>query len=421
VPPAQAMNQVENVIKEFNAQEEQKAVASGATEWVDNKGVKNILIKGVGQTVIQPEIQPPAPVEPTTFLDKLKNIGGLLGLGTSDPNAVKEALLGAGATGGQFQFGIFGFDSPEKKQQAIFEIDQILESLPAGQQTVAEDIKKALEAQPVTPEKKAGEPGGGGGGGAGSETPETQPPAVGPETPQPPQLPLTPEVPQPATPTGPSTVTDQDIITQIMLDQLAEEERRRQQSTQTSTGTATTPQPEQPLGPSVPQPEQPQPPAPPLGGETPAPTGGMGETDKAILDLISGGGDKGTDGEGAVTGGGMGGGRGEGEGTGTGVGEGAGTGGGIGGGRGTGQGAGSGAGEGIGTGEILTSPRLVTAGGSVVSPTSTRRLPQGEALLGALLGTGLTSGGTGAPILGEDESKRRLVWNVESLRNALGI
>jgi hypothetical protein len=435
LPAAQAMNQVEDVIKQFNEQQQQQAAASGATEWVDNQGIKNILIKGVGGTVVEPEIQaPPAPVEPTTFLDKLKNIGGLLGLGTSDPNAVKEALLGAGATGGQYQFGIFGFDSPQKKQEAIFEIDQILELLPSGQQTVAEDIKKALEAQPVTPEKKAGEPGGGGGGGTGAEAPETAPPAAGPETPQPPQLPLTPEVPQPAAPTGPSTVTDQDIITQIMLEQLAEEERRRQQSTQTSTGTATTPQPEQPLGPSTPQPDTtgqqvgpsqpqaPETPQPPSGGGEVSAPGGVGDSDKAILDLISGEDGAGEGGVGGTDGFGFGAGTGAGEGEGKDLGEGAGTGGGIGTGTGTGEGSGSGPGEGTGSGEILTSPRLVTVGGSrggVIS--RSRSLPQGEALLGALLGTGLTSGGTGAPILGEDESKRRLVWNVESLRNALGI
>jgi archaellum component FlaC len=432
--PAQAMNQVESVIKEFNKQQEQQATSSGATEWTDNKGVKNILIKGVGSTVVQPEIQPPAPATPQTFMDKLSNIGGLLGLGTSDPNAVKEALLGGGATGGQFKFGIFGFDAPEKKQQAVFEIDQIIEALPSAQKIIAEDIKKALEAQPVKPKPAVGEPGGGGGGGTGAETPETAPPAAGPQAPQQPQLPLTPEVPSPPVPTGPPAVAEQDIVTQELLAILAEEERRRQQEQLASTGQATPPQQEfGPSQPPIPQPDttgqqvgpsQPQTPETPQqpggGGEISAP-GGAGDSDKAILDLISGGGGTGEGGVGGTAGDGFGAGTGAGEGEGKGLGEGAGTGGGVGTGTGTGEGSGSGPGEGTGSGEILTRPRLVTARGTPVAQRGTRLLPQQDALLGALLGTGLTSGGTGEPILGEDESKRRLVWNVESLRNALGI
>jgi hypothetical protein len=432
--PAQAMNQVESVIKEFNKQQEQQATASGATEWTDNNGVKNILIKGVGSTVVQPEIQPPAPATPQTFMDKLSNIGGLLGLGTSDPNAVKEALLGGGATGGQFKFGIFGFDAPEKKQQAVFEIDQIIEALPSAQKIIAEDIKKALEAQPIKEKPAVGEPGGGGGGGTGAEAPETAPPTAGPQTPQQPQLPLTPEVPQPPVPTGPPAVTEQDIVTQELLAILAEEERRRQQEQLASTGQATPPQQEfGPSQPPIPQPDttgqqvgpsQPQTPETPQqpggGGEISAP-GGAGDSDKAILDLISGGGGTGEGGVGGTAGDGFGAGTGAGEGEGKGLGEGAGTGGGVGTGTGTGEGSGSGPGEGTGSGEILTRPRLVTARGTPVAQRGTRLLPQQDALLGALLGTGLTSGGTGEPILGEDESKRRLVWNVESLRNALGI
>lgn len=407
-PPAQAMKQVEDVIKEFNKQQEEQAIASGATEWVDNTGTKNILIKGTGNTIVQPETPPPA--TPQTFMDKLKNIGGLLGLGTSDPNAIKEALLGGGATGGQFKFGIFGFDDAKKKEQAIFEIDQILDALPSAQKIIAEDIKKAIEAQPIKEKTAVGEPGGGGGGGTGAEKPETAPPTVGPTTPEQPKQPVTPVVPPPPTPTGPTTVTEQDIVTQELLAILAEEERRRQREREASTGGGGTPT--QPVSPTTPT--TPQPPT------TPQQPGGAGDKDKAILDLINGGGGTGEAGTGGTAGEGFGGGTGAGEGEGKGVGEGTGTGGGIGAGTGTGQGAGSGAGEGTGTGEVLTSPRLVTAGGTPLTRNG-RQLPQGDALLGALLGTGLTSGGTGEPILGEDESKRRLVWNVESLRNALGI
>jgi len=44
-----------------------------------------------------------------------------------------------------------------------------------------------------------------------------------------------------------------------------------------------------------------------------------------------------------------------------------------------------------------------------------------DSALSALLGTSLSESGAGKPIMGEDESKRRAVWNLESLRNALGI
>lgn len=46
-------------------------------------------------------------------------------------------------------------------------------------------------------------------------------------------------------------------------------------------------------------------------------------------------------------------------------------------------------------------------------------LPQSDSALGAILGTSMAP--TGEPIMGEDESQRRAVWNLESLRNALGI
>jgi hypothetical protein len=48
-------------------------------------------------------------------------------------------------------------------------------------------------------------------------------------------------------------------------------------------------------------------------------------------------------------------------------------------------------------------------------------IPQADSMLGALLGTALTPAGSSEPIMGEDESQRRAVWNLESLRNALGI
>lgn len=56
--------------------------------------------------------------------------------------------------------------------------------------------------------------------------------------------------------------------------------------------------------------------------------------------------------------------------------------------------------------------RMTRAGGGI---------PQADSMLGALLGTALTPAGSSEPIMGEDESQRRAVWNLESLRNALGI
>jgi hypothetical protein len=50
------------------------------------------------------------------------------------------------------------------------------------------------------------------------------------------------------------------------------------------------------------------------------------------------------------------------------------------------------------------------------------RFAPSDTTLSALLGTSLTpSAGASEPIMGEDESRRRGVWNIESLRNALGI
>jgi len=59
-----------------------------------------------------------------------------------------------------------------------------------------------------------------------------------------------------------------------------------------------------------------------------------------------------------------------------------------------------------------TATRMTRAGGGI---------PQADSMLGALLGTALTPAGSTEPIMGEDESQRRAVWNLESLRNALGI
>jgi hypothetical protein len=64
----------------------------------------------------------------------------------------------------------------------------------------------------------------------------------------------------------------------------------------------------------------------------------------------------------------------------------------------------------------------VTVMGPAATPVRTRRagFAPSDSTLSALLGTSLSEGAA-EPIMGEDESKRRAVWNIESLRNALGI
>jgi hypothetical protein len=64
----------------------------------------------------------------------------------------------------------------------------------------------------------------------------------------------------------------------------------------------------------------------------------------------------------------------------------------------------------------------VTVMGPAATPVRTRRagFAPSDSTLSALLGTSLSEGAA-EPIMGEDEGKRRAVWNIESLRNALGI
>jgi hypothetical protein len=103
------------------------------------------------------------------------------------------------------------------------------------------------------------------------------------------------------------------------------------------------------------------------------------------------------------------------------------TGGGMLGGEGGGTMAGTG-GAGTGEGgtatpisESMMSPLNVRAPSETGTRTLARTLglPQSDSALGAILGTSMAP--TGEPIMGEDESQRRAVWNLESLRNALGI
>jgi hypothetical protein len=66
---------------------------------------------------------------------------------------------------------------------------------------------------------------------------------------------------------------------------------------------------------------------------------------------------------------------------------------------------------------------VITVMGPAEAPARARRtgFAPSDSTLGSLLGTALTPAGSTEPIMGEDESQRRAVWNLESLRNALGI
>lgn len=74
--------------------------------------------------------------------------------------------------------------------------------------------------------------------------------------------------------------------------------------------------------------------------------------------------------------------------------------------------------------ESMLSPTIFISSGGRGGPVTIPRTrgtgtPAADTTLSAILGTSLAP--TSQPILGEDESKRKAVWNLESLRNALGI
>ena len=101
---------------------------------------------------------------------------------------------------------------------------------------------------------------------------------------------------------------------------------------------------------------------------------------------------------------------------------GAAVGGGEGAGTGTGTGAGEGEGEG-GTGEDTTRQMMdIILGrgqGYQLSGAGAAAEPSAES--GAYLGRGITEGTTGEPILGVKGTRKKQVWNIESLRDALGV
>lgn len=253
-----------------------------------------------------------------------------------------------------------------------------------------------------------------------------QPPTT-PTTPTAPTAPVVPPVTtpeQPVTPTEPTSPvgpqpTQPEIVTPPPPPEISEE------------GEAPLyPEPVTPTQPTVP-PAEPissgtttQPPTQPTGPST-----GMTDQeirDREILDLINGGG--GTQQPTPIPGGG----------TGT---EGAGAGGELaGGGEGVGGTGGEGTAEGaeeegefVDTGprepadvdaESMLSPTIFISSGGRGGPVTIPRTrgtgtPTADTTLSAILGTSLAP--TSQPILGEDESKRKAVWNLESLRNALGI
>ena len=110
---------------------------------------------------------------PAPVTQALLQIGGLLGLGTSDPNSVYAALYGAGATGGAGQYAIIGLDTDTKQS-----IQDILNNTTFPDPNVQATIANSLTKTPTTPTNQvqskttttnaggaAGTPGGGGGSG----------------------------------------------------------------------------------------------------------------------------------------------------------------------------------------------------------------------------------------------------------------
>lgn len=95
-----------------------------------------------------------------SFIDGLKSIGALLGLGTSDPNAIKNSLFGYGASGwsGTDGFQLIAFDNPLQKQQAVTQFNAVLMDNKATptEKLLSKEIIKEIEKAPVKETKTTG-------------------------------------------------------------------------------------------------------------------------------------------------------------------------------------------------------------------------------------------------------------------------
>jgi hypothetical protein len=117
-------------------------------------GVYNITIKGVGQN-LDPNPPTVTPEVEKGFFDKY---GALFGFGSGSSGSGKEAFFGGSAAGDpNSPFGIFAFDSNQKKAEAIYQVDNIIDSpnVPVEDKAIASEIKKKIEDASVTPPKEA--------------------------------------------------------------------------------------------------------------------------------------------------------------------------------------------------------------------------------------------------------------------------
>ena len=408
--PALADNNPRNVVapEGYRLATYDEAISQGLEATQLPSGESAVLISTTDVSV-------PAPTQATfaSFLDKIKNIGSLFSTGPLPSSAEKYTLFGSGAKGaGKEGFSLFNisFDDPVKQQQAIEFVD-LVERDPTTspeEKRIAQDIKNVIQNAPVI-----------------TEAPliEQEPPITETEK-QPSKIVAGGGDVGAAAGAQPSAA-----FIQVMKD--------RGQAYQLPSFTLTKPQVSE--GYTSPADIQ-------FAQETKyGEPGYAGYTDKEISDAIynqlygqegaasgqvsggmadqEGAGTIGT-GDSLVSAGlstdGAGAGRGTGDvdaGT-----SGAGVGGGEGAGTGTGTGAGEGEGEG-GTGEDTTRQMMdIILGrgqGYQLSGAGAAAEPSAES--GAYLGRGITEGTTGEPILGVKGKRKKQVWNIESLRDALGV
>jgi hypothetical protein len=113
----------------------------------------DITITGVGQN-----LSPNPPITPEVEKSWLDRYGALIGIGSGTGGSGKEAFFGGSAAGDpNSPFTIIAFDSNQKKAEAIYQVDDIIASpnVPVEDKAVAAEIKKKMEAAPVTPPEEA--------------------------------------------------------------------------------------------------------------------------------------------------------------------------------------------------------------------------------------------------------------------------
>lgn len=147
--PAKAFEDARKLDSQSAEYYKQQAASQGKNEWIDANGVKNIIITGTGVT---PETVQPLETTPEErgFFDKY---AALFGFGTPDQGAGKTTIFGTGATGPQKDspFALVAFDSPQQKQEAILELDDIIadQTKTPEERQIAQQLKEKFVAQKV--------------------------------------------------------------------------------------------------------------------------------------------------------------------------------------------------------------------------------------------------------------------------------